>query len=141
MIGLFACSHHRAEEKRPLDDTLTFTKNEYDEMRTYFSTDTLMQSGLLQAIHKKDSDAIQLQKLLETEFENRSESGIADSEIKAIIMSFQTMKSVKQKFGKIDSALAQMDAPNAQEVRLMTDSMLKKMKELQVELKEINEKH
>ena len=105
MITLIACSQFRDEKMQALNEAQTFTKKEYDEMRMYFSADTLMQSELVRAIHKNDSNAILLQKLLATEYEKRSESGVSDEEIKAIILSYQAMKSVKQKFAKIDSAL------------------------------------
>ncbi len=135
MINLMACSQFREKENQALNESQTFTKKEYDEMRTYFSADTLIQSELVRVIHKNDSNAIQLQLLLATEYEHRSESGISDQEIKAIILSYHAMMIVKRKFDKIDSALALTDAPNAQEVRLMKDSVLKKMKQLQGELK------
>ncbi|MFY8035778.1 MAG: hypothetical protein ACOVMQ_01365 [Cyclobacteriaceae bacterium] len=138
VINLMACSQFREKENQALNEAQTFTKKEYDEMRTYFSADTLIQSKLVRAINKNDSDAIQLQLLLATEYEHRSESGISDGEIKAIILSYRAMITVKHKFDKIDSALTQMHASNAQEVRLMTDSVLEKMKQLQRELKEIN---
>lgn len=116
VMTMNACSQFRDEKRQASNEAQTFTKKEYDEMRSYFNADTLMQSELVRAIHKNDSDAIQLQQFLATEYEYRSESGISDEEIKAIILSYQAMKTVMQKFDRIDSAL-------------------------QGELKEINEMH
>lgn len=105
VMTMNACSQFRDEKRQALNEAQTFTKKEYDEMRMYFSADTLMQSELVRAIHKNDSNAIQLQQLLATEYEHRSESGISDGQIKAMILSCQAMKKVVQKFGRIDSVL------------------------------------
>ena len=122
IITLIACSQFRDEKRQALSEAQTFTKKEYDEMRMYFSADTLMQSELVRAIHKNDSNAILLQKLMATEYEKRSESGISDREIKAMILSYQAVKSFKQKFAKIDSTIPKT---NAQEVKQKKDSVLR----------------
>ncbi len=135
MITIIACSQSRNEKNQALNEAQTFTKKEYDEMRTYFSADTLIQSELVRAIQKKDSNAIQLQLLLATEYEHRSESGISEGEIKAIILSYHAMITVKHKFDKIDSALAKTEAQSAQEVRQSTDNVLRFLDGIKDEIK------
>src|SRR5688500_18946423 len=108
-------------------DTLNYEKRDYDLMREYFSSDTLFLSSLNKGIEAGDTNSIKINKLLSSEYESRNETGIAESEIDALIFSYYAIKKVTDKFKEIESRLRKIDG-GADSVRKRTDSIITQFK-------------
>jgi hypothetical protein len=117
-------------------DTLNYEKKDYDLMREYFSSDTLLLSNLNKGIEAGDTNSINMKKLLTSEYESRDETGIAESEIDALIFSFYAIKKVTDKFKEIESRLPETDG-DADAVRRRTDSTINAIDKLKREMKEL----
>jgi hypothetical protein len=135
-ISWLSCGTENRKEKgqaSAIIDTLNYGKMDYDSMRDYFSTDTLFLSTLSKRIGVGDTNSIKVRKLLATEFESREEVGLTEAEIEALILFSYTSKTVTEKFDELESGLLETDANS---VRTRTDSIVKAIEKLKVEMKE-----
>ncbi len=117
-------------------DTLNYEKKDYDLMREYFSSDTLFLSNLNKGIEVGDTNSIKMKKLLTSEYESRDKTGIAESEIDALIFSFYAIKKVTDKFKEIESRLPKTDG-GADTIQRRTDSTINAIEKLKREMKEL----
>ena len=74
-------------------------------MREYFSSDTLFLSNLNKGTEVGDTNSIKIKRLLTYQYESRNKTGIAESEIDALIFSYYAIKKVTDKFKEIESRL------------------------------------
>ena len=134
---LEACSPGNSKESEEnastIVDTLNYEKKDYDSMRLYFNADTLFLSTLKKGTELGDTKSVKMKKLLTTEYESRDETGMTESEIDAVILSYYTLKKVTERFKGIESRLPKT---GADALRLKTDSLIKSIEKLKKKLKE-----
>jgi hypothetical protein len=92
-------------EEAELADTLNYGEKDYDLMRAYYKSDTMIMSMLTEKILQGDSDAIKAGELLNTPYALRLNTKIEDSEIDAMIFAYYATKKVKDRFAEIEKTL------------------------------------
>jgi flagellin-like hook-associated protein FlgL len=125
-----------AEQISSLVDTLNYEKKDYDLMREYFSSDTVVLSNLNKGVEVGDTNSIKLNKLLASEYESRSKTGVTESEIDALIFSYYAIKKVSDKFEEIESRLQKSNG-DAGAVQRRTDSLNTAIEKLKQEMKDL----
>lgn len=111
LVLIISCSRNASQPKKvSLADSLeslTYGREDFEQMTAAFRTDTVFMKMLDQRITAEDLHAILYKKLLHTDYDRRFENThLTEADIKLAIYSFRTMKKVRQQFNAIDSALS-----------------------------------